>query len=418
MTVLALLMALHGADVPFTLAQAVERARDSATANLSAGQRVADDSLTRREVFGHLLPKVELAATQLSQSANMATYGFSMPGLDPYVPFYSVQDVRASASVPLVNAALWSRLRESRSTLAQRGQEKEAARSVAGLQGGLAWLEAARAKALVKDREEAVTLAGVLIGFVEEQRKAGAATRLDLVRAQAQEIQAQRALSGARLALAKARIALGRLLGLPACDRAALVGELALEPTAATIAAKEEPVAVRAARAGREAAESALRTAKADELPTLSAFGDYGFLGTHLEKDGLWTGKIGIQASWDVFDGGSRQAKVEKARVRGRLAGIAERDARLAANQDEQDALVSVQESAEQLRQAMAASSLADTELVLAQEKFKAGASGNAEVVQAQGARSQAHAGWIEAAGAHQMAILRLRSARGNWEGL
>ena len=132
MTVLALLMALHGADMPFTLAQAVERARDSATANLSAGQRVADDSLTRREVFGHLLPKVELSATQLSQSANIATYGFSMPGLDPYVPFYSIQDVRASVSVPLVNAALWSRLRESGSTLAQRGQEKEAARSVAG----------------------------------------------------------------------------------------------------------------------------------------------------------------------------------------------------------------------------------------------------------------------------------------------
>ena len=379
---------------------------------------MADDSLTRREVFGHLLPTVELSATQLSQSANIATYGFSMPGLDPYVPFYSIQDVRASVSVPLVNAALWSRLRESGSTLAQRGQEKEAARSVAGLQGGLAWLEAARAKALVKDREETVKLAGVLIGFVEEQRKAGAATRLDLVRAQAQEIQAQRALSGARLALAKAQIALGHLLGLLASDRAALVGDLALEPTTALIATKEEPIAVRAARAGRESAESALRTAKADELPTLSAFGDYGFLGTHLEKDGLWTGKVGIQASWDVFDGGSRQAKIEKARVRGRLAEIAERETRLAANQDEQDALVSVQESAEQLRQAMAASSLADTELVLAQEKFKAGASGNAEVVQAQGARSQAHAGWIEAAGAHQMAILRLRSARGNWEGL
>ena len=99
MTVLALLMALHGADMPFTLAQAVERARDSATANLSAGQRVADDSLTRREVFGHLLPKVELSATQLSQSANIATYGFSMPGLDPYVPFYSIQDVRLGRGI-------------------------------------------------------------------------------------------------------------------------------------------------------------------------------------------------------------------------------------------------------------------------------------------------------------------------------
>ena len=104
MTVLALLMALHGADVPFTLAQAVERARDSATANLSAGQRLVDDSLTRREVFGHLLPKVELSATQLSQSSNLATFGIHFPG-DQYVPFYSVQDVRASASMPLVNAA-------------------------------------------------------------------------------------------------------------------------------------------------------------------------------------------------------------------------------------------------------------------------------------------------------------------------
>jgi len=418
MTISVLLLTVQTLAAPLTLEQAILRARDSAASNLSAQQRLTDDSLTRHEVLGHFLPKVELSASQLAQSSNIATFGIPMHGVPNYVPFYSIQDLRASASVPLVNAALWSRLHETRSSLAQRGQEKEVARELAALQGGVAWLEVARAKALTKDREDAVRLAHELTGLVEEQKQAGGATRLDLVRAQAQELQAQRALSAARLSLEKARLALGRLLGVPGGEPVDISGDLPLEPVAAGVAAKTEPVAVRAARAGREAANEAVRTARADELPTLSAFGDYGYLGTHLEKDGEWTGKVGIQASWELFDGGSKRTKVEKARVRVRLAEIAVRDARLAASQDEQDALVSVKESGEQLRQAMAASLLADTELVLAQEKFKAGASGNSEVVQAQGGRSQAHAAWIDAAGAHQAALLRLRYARGNWEGL
>jgi outer membrane protein TolC len=418
MTIIALLAALSAADYSCTLGQAVQRARDSATASLAASQKLEDEALNRREALSHLLPKVEVSATQLSQSANMATYGFSLPGFDPYISFYSIQDVRVSTSFPVVNLGLWRRLEESRSAVSAKSLDRDANRALSGLQGGLAWLELARSRALVKDREEAAALARTLSDLAQAQRAAGGATRLDVVRAQAQETQAQRALSMARYSMDKASLVLGRILGLGRDGRIVLAGELSLQPEATLPAALDEPVAVRSARAGRETAERGVTTAKADFWPTISAFGDYGYIGTHLQRDGLWTGKVGVAASWEVFDGFGREVEVGRARVRERLAEISERDAQMASRQDEQDALSATAETAEQLRQAMSASALADTELVLAQEKFRAGASGNSEVVQAQGNQAQAHAAWIDAAGAHQAAILRLRWARDNWEGL
>jgi outer membrane protein TolC len=346
----------------------------------------------------------------------MATFGITFPGMDPYVPFYSIQDVRVEGSLSLFDAQAWKHQEDARLAVATRELETHAVGSIAALQGGLAWTEAARATALLKDREDGVALARRLRNLTEEQMKAGAATRLDLVRAQVQETQALRLLSQARQALDKALHQMGRILQ-STDENLGISGELPLQPAVATdLHEKGEVAAIRAASAGREQAQSAVQTARADVLPTVGAFADYGYIGTRLDKDGLWTGKVGVQVRWSVFEGGDRVAKIEKARVRERLAAIAERDARIGAQQERLDAQSAVTETTEQLKQAISASALADTELVLAQEKFKAGASGNAEVVQAQGSRSNAHAGWIDATGAHQAALLRLRHALGEWD--
>ena len=61
---------------------------------------------------------------------------------------------------------------------------------------------------------------------------------------------------------------------------------------------------------------------------------------------------------------------------------------------------------------------MADSELVLSRDRYEGGASGNLEVVQAQGSRTQSHTAWIEAAAAYQVAVLRLRWIAGDWRGL
>jgi len=71
----------------------------------------------------------------------------------------------------------------------------------------------------------------------------------------------------------------------------------------------------------------------------------------------------------------------------------------------------------EQLELARTQAALADSQLVLSRERFQDGASGNLEVVQAQAERNTAHAAWIEAAGAHQAALVRRSWATGNWDG-
>lgn len=418
MTILPLMLALGPASPGLTLGQAVALARDSALAVQVSRARIDDDRLARRETTGRLLPRVALEASQVEQSANLATFGLAMPGLDNYVPFYSIQDVRVAASLPLVDATLWSRLRESRETGAQRSEELASARAQAALQGALAWIETARAEALVADREEGLRLARALDSLTEQMRAAGGATRLDAVRAESQVAQASRALSAARQGRERARLQLGRLLGIPAGDTLRTDGGLSLIPaTDLPAPIGTATPAERSAQAARRVAERAERTARADDLPVVSAFADYGYIGTELTDDGEWTGKVGVRLEWELFDL-SRGARTERARIRTRIAQLGEIDARRASEQDENEAASAVAETAEQLRETIAASALADTELTLAEERFRAGASGNLEVVQAQGARTTAHAAWIDAAGAHRAARARLRWARDRWDGL
>ena len=418
MNLVLLLMGMSSRQVVLSLPQTIELSRDSAFSSMVASERQREVLQRSGEARSRLLPRLELSASQLGQSSNLATFGLDLPGANPYIPFHSIQDLRISGSVPLVNMGLWSRWRESGLGEGVAALDREAAQDAAGLQGGLAWLDLARAELLAKDRQAGLALATRLRGMTQDQVDAGAATRLDLVRAQSQELQVRRALSVALMAREHAQVMARRILHLAFDDTLVIDGPLQMEPTSEDVdsAGDWTPPAVRSALSRVAAADAGVATERRSGLPQLAAFANYGFLGAHLERDGLWTGEVGVVAKWEVFDGLQREAKVGQAESRRRMAQMGVREAKLAAELDERDALTAFRETSQQLVLASQGSVLADTELVLAREKFAQGASGNAEVVLAQGNLTQAHTLWIEAAAAHQAAVMRLRWARGDWK--
>jgi outer membrane protein TolC len=71
------------------------------------------------------------------------------------------------------------------------------------------------------------------------------------------------------------------------------------------------------AKMGLQVAEHAIKTEKANFLPTVGAFGEYGSADDRLWNDfghkDFWT--VGVQVQMNIFNGGSDKARLEKARV-------------------------------------------------------------------------------------------------------
>src|ERR1044071_6739661 len=88
-----------------TLPEAVRLAlRGGTQAELarSAEERAA---VARREAFRSLLPQVDARLLRYSQSTNLATFGFELPGQPPVVGPFNVTDAQLAAAMQVFNLA-------------------------------------------------------------------------------------------------------------------------------------------------------------------------------------------------------------------------------------------------------------------------------------------------------------------------
>lgn len=417
MNTLALLCAaLSSAGRPVGFEEAIRLGADSSLQAVAARSRARESRAGVDEATARLVPHVELAASKTERSYNFLTGGVEMPGLEPRVPFYSIEDVRVRATAPLLSIEAWDRRSEALARSEAAGRQSEVATETVRLQAGLAWLDLARAQALEADRRVALGLAAELVRMTDDQHAAGGATGLDLVRAKGQEMQAERALDGAVAARIQAAGVLAAVLGLPETDSVYADAPLPLDDAPGSgVPDAGEAASVAAARASLDVAREASDGAGRAWWPVVGVSADYGLSGRHLQDDGEWTGTVAVAATWEVWDGGTRGARESAAGERLLQARRALAQAQRDAGRERTQSLALLERTRSALRSAREACGLADSELVLSREKFRGGASGNLEVVQAQASRTQAHAGWIEAAAAHRAAALRARWAFGRW---
>ena len=408
-----------GAQVKLTLSQAVELARDSSANIRMAASRVVEAEAKRSEAKARLMPEVTASASQMQRSYNFLTGGIEFPGFPARVPFYSIQDVRLGVKGPLYAPSAWFARSAAEIGVQAKRSEREALREDAALRAGLAWVALGKAQALEKDRDDALALALELERIASDLKESGVSTGLDLLRARSQVVASQRALEAAHQSRDQASIGLARELGLTEFDTIAVAGSLPLEPSAVVVAQDGfESARIQGARQARSAAERDVAASRARFLPTVGFEADYGYSGRHLADDGEWTGQVGLFAEWSLWDGGSDDARLAQARERERQAALAATEIARTTSLDRHDAIRTLDRTREGLRLATVQAALADSQIVLARDRFREGGSGNLEVVQAQAERNAAHAAWIDAAGAHQAALVRLRWATGRWDGI
>ncbi len=310
--------------------------------------------------------------------------------------------------MPLFAPSAWAD-----ATAARRAASAAAAGADAGLQAAEAgFVKAAFLARAAEDvaaaRDHAVEVAQAHRDATARRGEAGLGTSLELLAAEAELVRRQGDALQGHADLDKARRALGALLDLDGPVRVA-VPELAPAPD---VAAAELP-SVLAATAQVDAARAAEASAWWRHAPTLSAQAAV-FTSDVAYPTGLTEGwRVGLAATWVLYDGGARYGLLARARAQGAIADGVLRQAVRDADRVQADAVAAVAVAEERLRLAEVGLATADEAEAAAERLFAAGVVSSLDAVDAQQRRLDAAMARAGAAASLAAAQADLGVARG-----
>ncbi|MCC6241318.1 MAG: TolC family protein [Gemmatimonadaceae bacterium] len=390
---------LASQETPVSMGDAARRAAQASGAVEIARTRVsaAEARVTQRR--GALFPDLAAGIQQAGRTSNSATFGFNFrdatgrPLLNPngeiIGPIPTV-DIRYRVQQPLVDLGNWSRWRAAQSATLAAVAEVDAQADGAATMAALAYVRAARAEAQVTARTADSVFAADLLRIARDQLQAGVGIALDVTRAQSQLAATRAQLIVARSERARTLLELKRAMGVSLDAAFSLRDSLAALPLdASTLAdadalerAIESRADIKALRAQETAQQRALSSIRWERTPQLGLVVDHGALGKnwgHLLPTYTW----GVQLSVGLFDGFRREGRVQE-----QIAGTRETDARLRELRaqsalDIRAALLDLSAVREQLDAVRERLGFAEQEVAQAQERFRAGVAGNAEVISA-----------------------------------
>ncbi|MEO7038514.1 MAG: TolC family protein [Gemmatimonadaceae bacterium] len=411
---------------PLTLGDAARLgARQNASA-LEARARTAQAAARITRSRSDLLPTVSGYASENGRTFNSATFGVTFPGFDAngeVIGPVNLFDVRAKITETLFDFGALQRLKGARTTARAYGATAANEAEIAAQNAANAYLRAQRADAQLSARVADSVLADSLLGIANEELRAGVGVALDVTRAQSQFATIRAQLIVARNEQDRSRLDLLRALGQPLTAKVSLADSLTglvlrdttiNEADAIDLAMRTRPD-LRAADEQIRAAEQEVTAIKAERLPSLAAFGDYGYIG----KDRLLgTYDWGVQVSIPIFDGLRREGRIEEAKAISNEIDVRRRDLRQQAAIEVRGALLDLKSAKEEADAVREALRLAQQEVAQAQERFRAGVAGNADVFTASLSLNSARTQAVNALSSYQGAKVALARAVGSVTGL
>ena len=408
--------------LPLTLDEAVER-------GLSHNLQIQLASQTEQSVQGqilgvfyNLLPNMRATAYTRTQEINLAAMGFKPASLAKFgLPANSIQTIvkvdttaaQLSADQVLFNVP------DFYLYLAAKKAGNVVQLNTLNVRGGVIQAVASQYLAALAD-EAQIANAQALVAADEEvlrqatlSHDAGVGTNVDVLRARVQLQSEQQAVVRAQNTFEKDKIALNRLIGLPAEQQLDLtdavpysdLNELPLEQAKKIAYSRRKDLLT--LQAQLEVEERAHKAAKFERLPSLSFSGYYGVLG---ETRGLYHGVFSAEGVMKI-------PVFEEARFRGevlstaaQISGLRRQIESLKVTIDEQirASMLDVQSSAELVKVARSNVELATQALSDTREQFAAGVADNLPVIQAQAALANAQTRLIATQYQYNLAKLAL----------
>jgi outer membrane protein TolC len=243
-------------------------------------------------------------------------------------------------------------------------------------------------------------------------------TNVDVLRAQVQLQSEQQAVVRAQNTFEKDKIALNRLIGLPAEQQldltdavpSAELNELPLEQAKSIAYSRRKDLL--ALEAQLEVEERAHKAAKFERLPSVSFNGYYGVLG---ETRGLYHGVFAAQGVMKIPVFEEARFRGEEESTAAQVSGLRRQIESLKVTIDEQirTSMLDVQSSAELVKVARSNVDLATQALSDTREQFAAGVADNLPVIQAQAALANAQTRLIATEFQYNVAKLGLARSTG-----
>ncbi|WP_225411580.1 TolC family protein [Stigmatella hybrida] len=277
------------------------------------------------------------------------------------------------------------------------------------------WL-GSTAEAFVEVAQRGVTTSEQYVKTAERAVTAGTTVQLAVLRAQTELTRRQKELSDARNRLEAVRLSIGVLLGqqqpvqvqLPALE----IPEAMAEESLVAEALKER-AEVGAQHAVKRAADHGITSAWWRLAPTLAATGSVFASDTPFLTGDKTGWRATLELTWTLYDGGLRYGKLQQAR--GTLARVQaeQKGLELQISQEVRNALREFRLGQEQLALSERQRALAQEAARTAQNSFEQGVAGYTEVLDTLDRLYMAEAGEQEARARLAIAIITLKTARG-----
>jgi len=410
---------LSTTPVALSLEDAVNRGLKQNLGGVLATDVVTDAQGQRWQALSELLPNVVTDTGFGVHQINVkAAFGITIPGQPPIIGPFGYFDSRAYLTQSVFDWTSIERARSSQAQLKSAEFSSKDARELVVLVIVSNYLLAIADESEVESATSQRDTAKALFQQASDQKTAGLASAVDVLRSQVQLQSREQKLISARNDLAKQKLVLARAIGLPLGQQFEITTLVQFEEL--TPAGLEEALEnAYKARADYQSqlsrvrsAELARKAATAERYPSIGAETDYGLSGVN---PGSSHGTIDAAATLriPIFQGGKVHGDVLRADAS--LSEEKQRleDLRAKIDQEVRDVYLDLEADAQEVSVEKSAVTLATQTLEQSRDRFSSGVTDDIEVVQAQDALAIAHDAYIASLYSYNLAKIHLARATG-----
>jgi outer membrane protein TolC len=369
-----------------------------------------------------LLPNLTGDLAETVQQTSLAAEGLKLkiPGfnLPTILGPYNYIDLRARLTQTVVDLTAWKNYKSADESFRADQLSAQDSRDLVVLAVGGAYLSVIADKARVQSALAQLHTANALYQQASQQRAVGVVAQVDVDRSQVQALTQQQRVTSLQNDLAKQKINLARMTGLPPNHQYDLSDDVpfsAAPPITMEEAfrqAFEQRPDLKAAAAQVRAAELARSGARSERLPSLGVNADYGVIGTtpdHSHGTFSVTGTL----RFPIWEGGRTGGDIEQADATLTQRRAELEDLKLQVEGEIRKVYLDLEAATSEVEVARLNARVAKETLDLTRQRVEAGVADSVELVQSQEALAGAELDYINSVFAHNVAKLSLARAMG-----
>lgn len=367
------------------------------------------------ELLPHLTTATSFSAHQIDPKS---TIGLQIPGAPSVIGPFGVFDTRAYLKQSIFNWESLERERSAREQIKSAEYSYKDARELVVLAVSASYLLTIANQSRVDSAQAQRDTAEAILHQTSDQKHAGVAAAIDLLRSQVELQDREQELIVAKNNLAKQKLVLARVIGLPLGQQFTLTTSVDYQPLA-SVTLEEALSRAYSSRPDFLSATSQVRIAElkkkavsAERYPSLSLQADYGDIGVNpATSHGTVNAAAVLQIP--IFQGGKIHGEALEAGAALTEALQRLENLRGQIDQDVRDAFFDLKSTADRVAVAKSSLELATQTLQQARDRFASGVTDNIEVVQAQESLASANESYIGSLYSYNLAKITLARTMG-----